>query len=102
MKLIYAPPGEVPQEWGFDQEEMTGDQAILVEDTLGVTSLEWAAQLQKGSMKAMLALLWVLRREQEPDLVFADVTGIKVSYMTVVDDGDDETPDPKDDSVAAT
>lgn len=91
MKLVYAPDGEDRQEWEFDLDNLTGDQLILLEDSLDLTFGEWSKLLDRGSLKAMLALCWLLRRESEPDLSWSDAKSVKIGALSVEKD-DDEAP----------
>lgn len=95
-KLVYAPAGAERQEWPFDLDNLTVGQFVLIEDTLGITTQEWSDALDKGAMKAMAALAWVLRRDSEPDLTWDAVMEMKVGALSV----EDEPEPPKDEGSA--
>lgn len=94
-KLIYAPRDGERQEWEFDADDLTGDQVILLEDTLDLTFEEWSERLNKGSMKAMLALVWIFRRETDKDLSWTDAKKIRLSALSVELDEESEKKAPK-------
>ena len=49
--------------WGFDLEEMDVAQCEAVEKYVGKGLGEWANQMSAGSVKAIVALWWVMRAQ---------------------------------------
>lgn len=59
-------------EW--DQDEAENTDLIALESATGLTIAEWSDALARGSMTAVTALVWLLRRNHgEPDLALSDV-----------------------------
>jgi len=57
----------------FSEGSMTNLEAMAIEDVLGVTVGEWQDLLNRRSMRATTALVWMLRRREEPALKFEEV-----------------------------
>ena len=53
--------------WDFDVTEMTVDDCEAVEKYCGKGLGEWANQLAAGSIKSLVALWWVIRRQNGED-----------------------------------
>lgn len=68
--LIYKPEGAEPKSWDIEPDNMTSDLLEAIEDATDWTIAEWVNRLQRGSIKAIHALLWVLLRQDSPDLPF--------------------------------
>lgn len=59
--------------YAVDLDRLENTELIAVEDATNLTLQEWQAGLNRGSMKAFTALVWLLRRRDEPGLEFTDV-----------------------------
>lgn len=81
----------------FEQERITNVEGMAVERATGMLFAEWAEALTKGSMLAQTALVWIVKKRQQPTLRFDDV----VYESLVVEDAEAE-PAPKDDDEAST
>ncbi len=57
----------------FNIDTVTVDEAILLEDTLGIPWLE-CISTQAGSAKVMRGFVWLYKRRSDPDLKLEDVT----------------------------
>jgi len=57
----------------FSEATMTNLECMAIEDAMGVTVGEWQDLLNRRSMKATTALVWTLRRREEPGLKFEEV-----------------------------
>jgi len=75
--------------YDFDIEGMSNRDAIAVERVTGNTFGEWAERLKAGSMEAVTALVWIIRRQSDPGLKFNDVE-FPIASLSM-----DEDPDPK-------
>lgn len=55
--------------------EAVADNVELMdlENVMGVPLGDWADMLNRGSVRAVTALVWLMRRRDEPALAFADV-----------------------------
>lgn len=73
MIVTYAPDGGDKRTWDYKSADLPSSEAEDIEEAVGVTFDEWQQKLLMGGMKARRALLWILRRRDEPGLKFADV-----------------------------
>lgn len=74
MIVTYSPAEGEQRTWTYRSAELPISEAEDIEETVGATFDEWQGRLLSGSAKARRALLWVLRKRDEPDLKFADVS----------------------------
>jgi len=73
FKLVWTPEGASAREWSFNLQNPTWDIRVQTEK---VTDWPWARfneRLLEGSGIAMQALLWVLRKRDEPKLALSSV-----------------------------
>jgi len=61
-------------EYDYDPDTLRNDEAMAIEAALGVTFKQWSDQLSAGSVAALTALVWTVRKREEPALRFNDVT----------------------------
>lgn len=81
-KFIYKPEGAEPLSWAFDPDKMKSSELIAIEDATGWTAAEWGDAAERGSIKAVHALLWVMLRRDRPTLTLDQVPDFD---MTEVD-----------------
>lgn len=74
MYLIYKPADGDEQRYHFDQASVTNFEAEGIERETGLTWTEFGERLQKNSVLALRALLWMLQRRVHPTLKFKDVS----------------------------
>lgn len=74
----------------FDEDTADNTELMAIEDVTGLASIDLEDALNRGSMRAITALVWVLRRREEPALLFADVK-FRVSSLRF-DQGPDDEP----------
>ncbi len=75
----------------YEEDAVTTAEAILVEDQTGFSWTEFKDEIGRGSVKAVVVLIWVLRRREEPDLPL-DQVAFKLGDL----DYDPEPEAPKD------
>lgn len=85
MRLTYTPEGAESKSWPIEPDEMDSLTIEAIEDATDWTFAEWADRLERGSVKALRALLWVFLRESSPDLPFDSVV-FKPAEIDVIDD----------------
>lgn len=61
------------QSWVFSEDTADNVELIDVEKATGWDLGEWFEHIDHGSMRGLTALVWLLRRRDEPGLAFADV-----------------------------
>lgn len=59
--------------YDFDENLADNVELMDVEDVTGMSIPEWSTALARGSIRAMTALVWILRRRDEPRLMFDEV-----------------------------
>lgn len=68
VKVLWTPEGGSPKSWTFDTEAPPWDVMSQTERATDWPWEEFAERLGKGSIIAVQALLWVLRKRDEPHL----------------------------------
>ena len=82
--------------YDYDVTTMGNDEAIALEEEVGYTVSEMLQALDRNSIKALTALLWLIQRRDNPALEFGDVK-YKLSDLKEADLGDqDGSEAPKD------
>ena len=61
------------EKYDFDTSALDVSEAEAVERVCGCTYTEWWQQLEDGSATAYKALVWTLRKPENPDLRFSEV-----------------------------
>lgn len=75
----------------FDEDEAENTELMAIEDATGLTITEWSDAVNRGSMRAITALVWILRRRDgEPDLAYGDVTFKAASLALLPDEPEPE------------
>ena len=107
FKVIYTPEGGSPREWVIDLVNPAWD---LTYSTEKATDWPWGVfreKLQQESAVALQALLWVLRKRDEPKLViesvrpdmsevdFAAQCPACEEWVTTADDREHDCPEPE-------
>lgn len=82
------------EQYEFDPEKMLNTEAIAIERATGQTFQQWSKSAQAGSIEAVTALVWIVRKRQQPDLRFKDVEFVLAS-VDIEDDEDEDGGDPK-------
>jgi len=74
----------------FDLDTVTTDEAIELEDTVGLVWLDFLKGLEKGSAKSMRGLVWLARHRDDPTVKVKDVTFDMTKF--VIRDGEEPGP----------
>lgn len=97
MKITYKPEGGSQQVWDVDMENPPWDVTFATEKATGWPWLEFTEEkLAKGSVIALQALVWALRKRSEPNL---RLEAVQPRWGEV--DVEDDTPEPSGDVEAA-
>ncbi|WP_183092903.1 hypothetical protein [Nocardioides stalactiti] len=116
LQITYKPDGGSPREWTVDIENPAWDVRSKTEEVTDWPWAEFRSRLMKESGKAEAALLWVLRKRDEPKLqleaVMPDSGEVTYSvqcsdckqWASTEDDDDHECPAPakEDNAVEGT
>lgn len=89
-KFVYTPEGAEPRKWDFEFERLDNDTAELIEETYGKPYGAWVMDASAFSMRAMHVLLWVMLRQDAPDL---DYDAVKFRFNEITMELDDEESD---------
>lgn len=73
FKLIWKPEGGSPREWAFNMAKPPWDVRVQTEKATDWPWVEFQNRLDGGSGLAMQALLWILRKRDEPKLAMSSV-----------------------------
>lgn len=69
----------------IDPTAISNTEAILLEENTGLTLVEMADALDRGSAKAITGLVWLAWRRKDPTLLYEDVTfpmgDVDVNYV---------------------
>lgn len=71
--LIHIGTGEERNTYTFDEEQLLNTEAMAMEVATGRGLLEIVHSLPQVSMISVTAVVWILRRREEPGLQFEDV-----------------------------
>lgn len=86
-KIIYTPEGGSQRVWTFNPERPDWDVAYNTEKTTGWPWAEFSERLGNGSFVALQALVWTLRKRDEPRL---DIGAVRVTFDDIEIEEDDE------------
>lgn len=86
---IHIGTGDNRKTYVLDRDSLLNTEAIAIEAATGRTLLDVFNGLPEVSMICITAVVWILRRREEPELRFEDV-------QFAISDLDLEDPDPKD------
>lgn len=70
MRILISVDGK---SYEFEDTSTDNVELMAIERVTGQTIAEWAESINRGSMTATTALIWIVRRRKEPDLQFEDV-----------------------------
>jgi len=90
VRLIYSPKGGERREFPFELEDLTWAEVRALQKVTGAPGLvAFGDMLGAADGAAIPALLWVLRKREEPTLKFADLDTLRISEVTVEEDEQD-------------
>jgi len=92
IRLVYTPEGGSKRSWVIDLENPAWDITFATEKVTGWTWAEFSAKIAGSSVIALRALLWALRKRDEPRLALESVE-ITFSEVTLEDPDDDARDD---------
>jgi len=78
----------------FDQDRLTNVECMAVEKATGMTTGEWQEALNAGSMLAITALVWLIRKREEPTTKFDEVE-FAISSLEIAQDEEPEGKEPE-------
>lgn len=83
----------------FDDTTTDNVDLMAVERVTGMTIPEWADAIGRGSMLSITALIWIMRRHNEPNLEFDEVHFHPASLS--IEKIEDEEEPGKDESISS-
>lgn len=84
-KIIYTPEGGSKRVWDFDPDNPAWDVAFATEKATGWPWAEFSQRLVQGSYIALRALVWTLRKRDEPRLEL-DSVQVTLAEIDIEDD----------------
>lgn len=95
-KLVYTPTGEEPIEYDADLNNLTLQSIWDMQKVTKMDGLEPIGEaLSRFDAPALMALLWVLRKADEPALKFHELGQVRMSEIDFQEDPEDADA-PKD------
>lgn len=94
VKLTYKPEGGSPRMWTFDTENPAWDLAYVTETQTGWPWEEFSEKVSRGSHIALRALVYALRKRDEPRLTIDAVT-ITLEELDFAEIEAESNPKPK-------
>ena len=87
--LIHVGVGDARQTYEYRHGKLLNVEYGAMDRVSGLVGVDLEQALDKGGMNAMTALIWVLRKRQEPTLRYEQVvfTADEMSFEFVNDDG---------------
>lgn len=70
MQFVYKPDGVEPRKWDFAPEKLMNVESEAIERVTKMTYTEWGHAVERGSVTALHALLWVLMKRSDPTLTY--------------------------------
>ena len=94
IRLVYAPEGGSKRTWEIDLDNPAWDITYATEKATDWPWGEFSERISKGSVIALRALLWILRKRDEPRLPLESVTVLfSECYVEDPDEDDDAAPE---------
>lgn len=81
MILVYRPTEGDEKRWDLDDTKVTFAEAKAAEHAGGFRWAERTGELTQGNVSALQAILWILRKREEPTLRFADLEDLDVDSV---------------------
>jgi len=91
IRIVYTPEGGSKRSWEIDNENPPWDVTFATEKATGWPWGEFSQKLGQASVIALRALIWTLRRRDEPRL---DIDSVQVLFSEV--DVDEVEPEPSE------
>lgn len=88
-KIIYTPEGGSKREWHLDPANPAWDVAFATEKATGWPWGEFAQRMTQGSYIAYRALIWTLRKRDEPRL---ELDSVQITMAEVAFEEEEEAP----------
>lgn len=89
--------GDDRKSYTFDEGDLLNTEAMAIERATDLPVLRILKGLQTGWLISYTAIVWILRRREEPYLEFDEVQ-FKVSDLGIPEDADEEPAVPKEDA----
>jgi hypothetical protein len=90
-KMVWTPPEGEPRTYDFALEDLMWAEVRAIQKVTGASGLMAIGELLEVADGAIIpALLWVMRKREEPTLTFAELDDLRIREVTLEDD---EKPD---------
>jgi hypothetical protein len=86
-KMVWTPPEGEPRTYDFALEDLMWAEVRAIQKVTGASGLMAIGELLEVADGAIIpALLWVMRKREEPTLTFADLDSLRIREVTLEDD----------------
>jgi hypothetical protein len=97
-KMVWTPPDGEPRSYDFVLEDLMWAEVRAIQKVTGASGLiAIGEQLEKADGAIIPALLWVMRKREEPTLTFKELDSLKIREVKL-EDAEDEKPEEGDPS----
>jgi hypothetical protein len=86
-KMVWTPPDGEPRTYDFALEDLMWAEVRAIQKVTGASGLLAIGELLEVADGGIIpALLWVMRKREEPTLTFADLDDLRIREVTLEDD----------------
>jgi hypothetical protein len=86
-KMVWTPPAGEPRSYDFVLEDLMWAEVRAIQKVTGASGLLAIGEmLEKADGAIIPALLWVMRKREEPTLTFAELDGLRIREVNLEDD----------------
>jgi hypothetical protein len=86
-KMVWTPPDGEPRTYDFALEDLMWAEVRAIQKVTGASGLMAIGELLEHADGAIIpALLWVMRKREEPTLTFAELDDLRIREVTLEDD----------------
>ena len=86
-KMVWTPPDGEPRTYDFALEDLMWAEVRAIQKVTGASGLMAIGELLEHADGAIIpALLWVMRKREEPTLTFKDLDDLRIREVTLEDD----------------
>jgi hypothetical protein len=90
-KMVWTPPDGEPRTYDFVLEDLMWAEVRAIQKVTGASGLMAIGELLEHADGAIIpALLWVMRKREEPTLTFAELDDLRIREVTLEDDDKDD------------
>jgi hypothetical protein len=86
-KMVWTPPDGEPRTYDFNLEDLMWAEVRAIQKATGASGLLAIGELLEVADGGIIpALLWVMRKREEPTLTFAELNDLRIREVILEDD----------------